>query len=56
MAGREMKLRMHNTESNEIIVPVALANRSYDIVIGENLLATIGERIAPLLRRRRLLC
>ena len=34
-------------------VPVPLGRRSYDILIGESLIARSGELVAPLLRRRR---
>ncbi len=34
-------------------VPIALGERSYDIVIGQNVIASAGEAIAPVLSRRR---
>ncbi len=36
---------------NNVIVPVNLSHRSYDIHVGQNLLATAGELIGPLLKR-----
>src|SRR5687767_12038852 len=40
-----------DTSERREIVPVALGDRSYDIAIGEGLLARAGEIVAPLLKR-----
>ena len=34
-------------------VPVALGGRAYEVLIGEGLIDQAGERIAPLLKRKR---
>ncbi len=39
------------TDLNSVTVPVSLAHRSYEIVIGESLLSNCGDKIASLLRR-----